>query len=114
MEALVAKIFHRGAVALLLGIFVLSGAVLAAEEKPRHGGNLIYAVGAAPPSFDAHRESTYAVIHPVSPHYSLLLKFDPKNYPKVVGDLAGAFSGTSIKIFKHYFRRGRTSADRRP
>jgi len=64
----------------------------AAEEKPQSGGTLTYAVGAAPPSFDAHRESTYAVIHPIAPHYSLLLKFDQKNYPKVVGDLAESWT----------------------
>ena len=32
------------------------------------------------------------MIHPVSPHYSLLLKFDPDNYPKVVGDLAESWT----------------------
>jgi len=32
------------------------------------------------------------VIHPVSPHYSTLLKFDPDNYPKVVGDLAESWT----------------------
>ncbi len=68
----------------LVGIFLCAfvGLTWAAESKPQYGGTLTYAVADAPPSFDAHRESTYAVIHPVSPHYSLLLKFDPNNYPK--------------------------------
>ena len=78
---------------LTLILFLVFGEViLAAEEKPQYGGTLTYAVGAAPPSFDAHRESTYAVIHPIAPHYSLLLKFDQKNYPKVVGDLAESWT----------------------
>ena len=59
-----------------------------ATETPRRGGELVYIVSAEPPSFDGHKESTFAVIHPVSPHYSTLLKFDPYNYPKVIGDLA--------------------------
>jgi peptide/nickel transport system substrate-binding protein len=63
-----------------------------ASEAPRRGGELVYVVSAEPPSFDGHRESTFAVIHPVSPHYSLLLKFDPDNYPKVVGDLAESWT----------------------
>jgi peptide/nickel transport system substrate-binding protein len=71
---------------------VFAGVALAAEEKPQYGGTLTYAVGAAPPSYDAHRESSYAVIHPIAPHYSLLLKFDQKNYPKVVGDLAESWT----------------------
>ncbi len=73
-------------------LFLGAGGAWAAEEKPQRGGILTYAVGQAPPSFDAHRESTYAVIHPIAPHYSLLLKFDQKNYPKVVGDLAESWT----------------------
>jgi peptide/nickel transport system substrate-binding protein len=64
----------------------------AAAETPRRGGELVYVVSAEPPSFDGHKETTFAVIHPVSPHYSLLLKFDPDNYPKVVGDLAESWT----------------------
>jgi len=63
-----------------------------AAETPRRGGELQFVVSAEPPSFDGHKETTFAVIHPVSPHYSLLLKFDPDNYPKVVGDLAESWT----------------------
>jgi peptide/nickel transport system substrate-binding protein len=61
-------------------------------ETPRRGGELVYIVSAEPPSFDGHKETTFAVIHPVSPHYSTLLKFDPDNYPKVIGDLAESWT----------------------
>jgi len=57
-------------------------------EKPRSGGELVFAVGEAPPSFDGHRETTFAMLHPVGPHYSTLLRFDPQAYPKIIGDVA--------------------------
>jgi peptide/nickel transport system substrate-binding protein len=79
---------------MIVAILIFSsGGIGAAElEKPQSGGTLIYSVGAEPPSFDGHRESTYALIHPVSPHYSLLLKFDQNNYPKIIGDLAESWT----------------------
>jgi len=60
---------------------VLSGAVAVpsgvAQEKPRYGGELVFPVPSEPPSYDAHREQTFGVIHPVAPHYNGLLRFDP-------------------------------------
>ncbi|MBI2563196.1 MAG: ABC transporter substrate-binding protein [candidate division NC10 bacterium] len=64
----------------------------AVPDKPQPGGELTFAVAAEPPSFDGHRETTFAMIHPVAPHYSLLLKFDADNYPKIVGDLAESWT----------------------
>jgi peptide/nickel transport system substrate-binding protein len=50
----------------------------AAEETPKRGGTLIYMIPAdAPPSFDAHRETTYATIHSAAPFYSLLIRANP-------------------------------------
>src|SRR5919112_5901156 len=57
-------------------------------QQPRSGGELVFAVGELPPSFDGHRETTFGMLHPVAPHYSTLLRFDPQNYPKIVGDVA--------------------------
>src|SRR5690349_7968751 len=46
---------------------VATAPVLAAET-PKRGGTLTYLIAAdAPPSFDAHREQTYAVIQPIAP-----------------------------------------------
>ena len=59
-----------------------------AAEAPRSGGELVFAVAETPPSFDGHRETTFAMIHPIAPHYSTLLRFDPQNYPKIIGDVA--------------------------
>ncbi len=94
---------------ILVWVFLcaLGGLTWAAEEKPQYGGTLVYAVADNPPSFDAHRESTYAVIHPLSPCYSLLLKFDPKNYPKVIGDLAESWTvSPDHKTFTFKIHRG--------
>ncbi len=56
--------------------------------QPRSGGELNFVVGAEPPSLDGHRETTFALIHPTAPHYSLLIKFNPEKYPEVAPDLA--------------------------
>ena len=63
---------------------LLSGLALttptSAEETPKHGGILTYVIPAdAPPSFDAHREVTYATIHSASPFYSVLIRINPQN-----------------------------------
>jgi peptide/nickel transport system substrate-binding protein len=44
---------------------------------PTKGGVLKYVVPAEPPSFDGHRETTFALIHPIAPFYSLLIRVDP-------------------------------------
>jgi peptide/nickel transport system substrate-binding protein len=52
----------------------------AAEETPKRGGILTYMIPAdAPPSFDAHREVTYATIHSAAPYYSVLIRINPMN-----------------------------------
>ncbi len=48
-----------------------------AAETPTKGGILKYVVPAEPPSFDGHRETTFALIHPIAPFYSLLVRVDP-------------------------------------
>src|SRR5690348_16020677 len=51
-----------------------------AEEAPKRGGTLTYLIPAdAPPSFDAHRESTFATVHAGAPFYSLLIRVNPDN-----------------------------------
>jgi peptide/nickel transport system substrate-binding protein len=64
----------------------------AESGTPRGGGELVFAVGGTPPSFDGHRETTFAMLHPIAPHYSTLLRFDPQNYPKIVGDVAESWN----------------------
>ncbi len=64
----------------------------AAAETPVSGGLLKFAVGAEPPNYDCHAQSSFAFIHPVRPHYSTLLKFDTVQYPKIVGDVAESWT----------------------
>jgi peptide/nickel transport system substrate-binding protein len=52
----------------------------ARAETPKHGGILTYMIPAdAPPSFDGHREATFATVHAVAPFYSVLIRVNPDN-----------------------------------
>src|SRR5260370_10946686 len=81
-------------VAVILAVLV-AGASAAAQESPRRGGELIFVVPAEPPSYDAHREETLAVVHPAAPHYNTLLRGDPTHPtgPRILGDLAESWAG---------------------
>ena len=48
----------------------------ATAETPKRGGILNFAVVAEPPNYDCHASQTFAVLHPVSPMYSYLVKYD--------------------------------------
>src|SRR5881392_3519773 len=51
-----------------------------AAETPKRGGTLTYMIPAdAPPSWDGHRENTFATIHAVAPFYSVLIRVNPEN-----------------------------------
>ena len=71
----------------LTRVFCISAALLAAsflpavaDETPKRGGTLTYLIPAdAPPSFDGHRESTFATVHAFEPFYSLLVRINPDN-----------------------------------
>ncbi|MCL6499457.1 MAG: hypothetical protein K6U07_05475, partial [Firmicutes bacterium] len=88
------RLQQLGAAALLVAVLVAASGTVgsSAPAPPRRGGSLSFIVSAEPPSFDGHRETTFAVIHPIRPHYNLLVKFDPLNYPKVVPDLAESWT----------------------
>jgi peptide/nickel transport system substrate-binding protein len=67
--------------AAALGLAV-AGAPLAATaaDTPKRGGTLTYVIPAdAPPSFDGHRETTFATAHSVAPFYSVLIRVNPEN-----------------------------------
>jgi peptide/nickel transport system substrate-binding protein len=80
---------------LFVAVALISlGGVAAAQDKPRYGGELNFVVPSEPPSYDAHREETFGLIHPVAPHYNTLLRVDPfdKTGTKPVGDLAESWT----------------------
>ena len=71
------------AAALAVLAMVAAPAVMApswAAETPKRGGVLTYMIPAdAPPSFDGHKESTFATVHAFAPFYSLLVRINPEN-----------------------------------
>src|SRR5688572_16051870 len=81
-------------ITLVLFLLVAAALPVAAQDKPRSGGELTFVVPSEPPSYDAHQEETFGVIHPMAPHYSTLLKVDPldKSGTKPVGDLAESWT----------------------
>ena len=61
----------RWLVAGVLAILVSAGWPATAADTPKRGGTLTYMIPAdAPPSFDGHREATFATVHAVAPFYS--------------------------------------------
>ena len=67
-------------------VLVSIGLPAAAAETPKRGGTLTYMIPAdAPPSFDGHREGTFATVHAVAPFYSVLMRANPEN-PALTSD----------------------------
>ena len=70
---------HRS-LATCAAILLSIGLPPAAAETPKRGGTLTYMIPAdAPPSFDGHREATFATVHAVAPFYSVLVRVNPEN-----------------------------------
>lgn len=63
-----------------------------ADDAPKHGGMLEFAVLVEPSNYDCVSNTAFAFLHPIAPHYSTLLKFDGANYPQIVADLAQSWS----------------------
>src|ERR1700674_4222399 len=67
-----------------VGVAILVAATAAAappeEEAGKRGGILTFVIPAdAPPSFDGHREGTFAMLHATAPFYSVLIRINPYN-----------------------------------
>ena len=76
---------------IVTGLLLAAACCPALAETPAYGGILTYVVPAEPPSFDGHRETTFALIHPIAPFYSVLIRVNPDNPGSpddFVGDLA--------------------------
>src|ERR1700751_1698645 len=70
---------HRS-LATCAAILLSIGLPAVAAETPKRGGTLTYIVSAvAPPSFDGHREATFATVHAVAPFYSVLIRVNPED-----------------------------------
>src|SRR5436309_11858562 len=94
-----------GAVLIVIAAAIPAGA----QDKPRSGGELVFVVPSEPPSYDAHQEETFGVIHPMAPHYNTLLRVDPtdKTGTKPVGDLAESWTAAKDgRTYTFKLRRG--------
>ena len=87
------------AVLRIAQIATLTGLIAAAPVTPaqavERGGVLNFAVVAEPPNYDCHGSTTFGVLHPVSPHYSTLVKYvgDWKGM-RIAPDVAESWSST--------------------
>lgn len=56
---------------------VAGSALAGGHATPKMGGTLDFVVGSKIPSYDAHVETTFGMIHPIAPFYSLLIRVNP-------------------------------------
>src|SRR5580700_3081310 len=90
-------------------LFLVTLVSLAGAQAPRYGGELVFVVPLDPPSYDAHQEETFALIHPAAPHYNTLLRVDPfdPTGTKIVGDLAESWTiSEDSRTYTFKIRRG--------
>ena len=70
---------HRSFMACL-AILLALGIPALGQDTPKRGGILTFMIPAdSSPSFDGHREATFATIHAVAPFYSVLIRANPEN-----------------------------------
>ena len=96
-----------GVAGVMSMLFITAGGE--AQDKPRYGGELVFVVPTEPASYDAHREGTFALVHPLAPVYSTLLRFDPtdRTGTKVIGDLAESWTvAKDGRTYTFKIRRG--------
>ncbi len=74
-------VYSKGALSLAVGTDLVLGAFGTAgtAHAVKKGGILNFVVGSKIPSYDLHRETTFGVIHPIRPFYSLLIRINPDN-----------------------------------
>ena len=98
-------------IVLILALLIFTNGNAFGQKK---GGTLVFVVPDEPPSFDGHRETTFALIHPVAPHYSVLVRVDPQDpgSGKIVCDLCTGWKvSADRKTYTFDIRRGVTFHD---
>ncbi len=75
------NVYSKLALSVAVGAGLALGAVGTAgtAHAIKKGGILNFVVGSKIPSYDLHRETTFGVIHPIRPFYSLLIRINPEN-----------------------------------
>ncbi len=66
------------AVPVAAGLALTFGMVDSADAQKK-GGVLNFVVGSKIPSYDGHVETTFGMVHPIAPFYSLLIRVNPDN-----------------------------------
>ncbi len=88
-------VYSKLAVAAVVGAGLALGAGGAAKaETIKRGGILTYLNPSKIPSYDGHRETTFGVIHPLSPFYSLLIRVNPSNPQSATDFVCDVCEGT--------------------
>ena len=99
----------RTIASLLLGSVAGIGlcAQTATAEDVQRGGTLEFVVAGEAPSKDGHKETTYAIVHPYAPFYSLLIRVNPEDPQSsdfvcdlCVGDVPEPTNGGKTYTFK--------------
>ena len=83
---------------LAVVVVLAFGGTAVADTNSKHGGTLEFAVDAEPPNYDCHANVSFALMHPVAPHYSTLLRFNTANYPQIEGDLAESWAVSADRL----------------
>jgi peptide/nickel transport system substrate-binding protein len=81
-------------------VFALCAALALPALAQKRGGQLVFTVPASNfPSMDGHIETTFALVHPLAPIYSLLLRVDPADpqAKKIIGELAESWTASADK-----------------
>lgn len=85
-----------------------------ATDQPRYGGILTVSVGADPPSFDVHQETTIAALEPLAPAYDGLVQYDHHS-GNIVGDLAERWEvSPDGLVYTFYLQKGVKWHDGKP
>jgi peptide/nickel transport system substrate-binding protein len=86
---------------------IATALVVTPAMAQKRGGTLTYGVKSGIPSYDLQASTSYGILHRVEQHYSLLLTFDWKNYPKLVGDVAESWTVSPDQLtFTFKIRKG--------
>jgi peptide/nickel transport system substrate-binding protein len=83
--------------AATLGVGLAVGAGLAFgawAQTPKRGGVMDFVVASKIPSYDGHQETTFGVIHPIRPFYSLLLRINPDDPQSATDFVCDLCAGT--------------------
>ena len=75
------NVYSKLGLSLAVGAGLALGAAGSVDtaQAAKRGGVLSFVVGSKIPSYDLHRETTFGVIHPIRPFYSLLIRINPEN-----------------------------------